>query len=117
MCHFIAPIIIYFFSRPTPSITWKKNGEPIVDGINSFTILSSFYGRRLDIDNVNKAHHQDVYSCEGDTSAGGGSILIHNISLLVEGMYNKVKGKEYIKGPQASEGEKTRAGRTAFQVK
>ncbi|XP_067024144.1 fibronectin type III domain-containing protein-like isoform X2 [Acropora muricata] len=70
--------------RPTPSITWKKNGEPIVDGINSFTILSSFYGRRLDIDKVKKADHQDVYSCEGDTSAEGGSILIHNISLLVE---------------------------------
>lgn len=51
----------------------------------------------MDIDNVNKADHEDVYSCEGDTSAEGGSILIHNISLLVEGMYNMVKGKEYIR--------------------
>ena len=52
----------------------------------------------MDIDNVNKADHQDVYSCEGDTSAEGGSILIHNISLLVEGMYNKVKGKKIHQG-------------------
>lgn len=92
LCHFSALIVIYFISRPTPSIIWKKNGRLIVDGKNSFQILRSFYGRRLDIVNVNKEDHQDVYSCEGDTFTKDGRILNHTINLVVEGKYNKVKG-------------------------
>ncbi|XP_068758738.1 fibronectin type III domain-containing protein-like isoform X1 [Montipora capricornis] len=69
--------------RPTPSIAWKKNGQLIVDGLNSMEIPISFHGRRLTIYNINKAKHEDNYTCEADVAGRNGSVLIHTVHLIV----------------------------------
>jgi len=68
--------------RPAPSITWKKNGQRIVDGQNLFEVPASFHGRRLIIKSVSRAMHQDnKYTCE---AVSNGRTLIHTIKLVVE---------------------------------
>ena len=80
--------------RPSPSITWKKNGQRIVDGQNSFEIPAPFQGRRLNINSVSRARHQDQYSCEAENALSNGQPLIHNIKLAVEGtpFFHSAKG-------------------------
>ncbi|XP_073228960.1 fibronectin type III domain-containing protein-like isoform X1 [Porites lutea] len=70
--------------RPEPSITWKKNGQQIIDGQNSFEIPASFFGRSLKIDGVNKTEHEGQYSCEAENSMSNGQPLIHTVNLVVE---------------------------------
>lgn len=73
---------------PAPNITWKKNGQQIVPGQNSFEIPSHYYGRRLTITNVNKTIHQDVYTCEAANSLSNGQPpLTRTINLEVKGIH------------------------------
>lgn len=78
-------------SRPAPSITWKKNGQLIVDKQDSFVIPTSFHERRLDIKNVTRAKHEDQYTCEAVNALSNGNPLIHTINLEVEGKYSSFK--------------------------
>ncbi|CAH3112342.1 unnamed protein product [Pocillopora meandrina] len=78
--------ILYCFAngRPAPQITWKKNGQQIVDGQNSFEVRSYFYGRRLVITNVNRESHQDNYTCEANNSRGNVDPIVRRINLEVK---------------------------------
>ena len=48
----------------------------------------SFHGRRLTIYNINKAKHEDNYTCEADVAGRNGSVLIHTVHLIVGGKHN-----------------------------
>ena len=48
----------------------------------------SFHGRRLTINNINKAKHEDNYTCEADVAGRNGSALIHTVHLIVGGKHN-----------------------------
>ena len=76
--------------RPTPQITWKKNGQQIVDGQNSFEVRSYFYGRRLVITNVNRESHQDNYTCEANNSRGNVDPIVRKINLEVKGKLSSI---------------------------
>ncbi|KAL9959374.1 hypothetical protein ACROYT_G032693 [Oculina patagonica] len=77
---------LYCFAsgRPSPTITWKKDGQEIFDDQNSFKISRSFYGRRLFIHNVNKEQHEGTYTCEAENDLNTGNPLTFNIKLNVE---------------------------------
>ncbi|KAL9959653.1 hypothetical protein ACROYT_G032993 [Oculina patagonica] len=77
---------LYCFAmgRPAPNITWKKNGREIIHGQNSFEIPKPYYGRLLNITNVDKTSHQDVYSCEAENSQNKDQPLVHRINLVVK---------------------------------
>lgn len=75
--------LIHF--RPSPTITWKKDGQEILDDQNSFKISRSFYGRRLFIHNVDKEQHEGTYTCEAENDLNTGSPLSFNITLSIEG--------------------------------
>lgn len=70
--------------RPTPEITWKKNGKRIVHGQNSYEIPRHYFGRRLVITNVNRESHQDVYTCEANNSRGNVYPIVRSINLEVK---------------------------------
>lgn len=74
--------------RPAPGIIWKKNGQQIIKGQNSFEIPDAFYGRRLDIVNVKKDDHEDTYTCEAENSENSGRPLSFTITLTVKGKNN-----------------------------
>lgn len=78
--------ILYCFAngRPTPEITWKKNGQQIVNGQNSFEIPRHYYGHRLIITIVNRESHQDVYTCEANNSRGNVYPMVRTINLEVK---------------------------------
>ena len=86
-CHVMScHIILYIITcRPPPKITWKKNGQEIINGWNSFEIPDAFYGRLLKIINVKRDLHQDVYTCEAENSQNSGNPLVYTINLNVEG--------------------------------
>ena len=71
--------------RPAPKITWKKNGQRIIQGQNSFEIPDTHHGRLLNIVNARKDLHQDKYTCEAENSVNTGNPLVYEISLNVEG--------------------------------
>ena len=73
------------FCRPTPEITWKKNGQPITREHNSIGIRLAFYGRSLYLAKANRTLHQDRYTCEAESSLYTGRPLIYTIKLLVDG--------------------------------
>ena len=76
--------------RPTPEITWKKNGQQIVNGQNSFEIPRHYYGHRLIITNVNRESHQDVYTCEANNSRGNVYPMVRTINLEVKGKLSSI---------------------------
>ncbi|PFX18218.1 Neuroglian [Stylophora pistillata] len=78
--------ILYCFvnGRPTPEITWKKNGTRIVHGQNSYEIPRHYFGHRLVITNVNRESHQDVYTCEANNSRDNDNPMVHSINLEVK---------------------------------
>ncbi|KAL9959377.1 hypothetical protein ACROYT_G032696 [Oculina patagonica] len=77
---------LYCFAvgRPAPKIIWKKNGQQIIKGRNSFEIPDAFFGRRLDIVNVKKDAHEDTYTCEAENSENSGRPNIYSMRLEVK---------------------------------
>ena len=75
---------------PTPEIKWKKNGQQIVNGQNSFEIPGYYYGHRLIITNVNRESHQDVYTCEANNSRGNVYPMVRTINLEVKGKLSSI---------------------------
>ena len=73
-----------------PTITWKiqnkdGNWQNLVHGQDNFEIASAFQGRLLNIISVKKSMHETRYRCEAENSESGGSPLVHDIQLNVEG--------------------------------
>lgn len=71
--------------RPTPKITWKKDGREITDGQNSFSIPPTFFGRRLSIESVDETNHQGVYTCEAENAMNTGNPITSKTTLTIEG--------------------------------
>ena len=71
--------------RPTPKITWKKDGRKITDGQNSFSISPSFHERRLSIESVDETNHQGVYTCEAENAMNTDNPITFKTTLTVEG--------------------------------
>ena len=71
--------------RPTPKITWKKDGRKITDGQNSFSISHTFYERRLSIESVDETNHQGVYTCEAENAMNTDNPITFKTTLTVEG--------------------------------
>ncbi|XP_068715039.1 fibronectin type III domain-containing protein-like isoform X4 [Montipora foliosa] len=72
-------------ARPFPTITWKKNGKELRDGVDFFEIPSQLEGRLLTITKVDVNMHEDIYTCQASnnqtTEIGPQE---RNISLQVE---------------------------------
>ena len=73
-----------------PTITWKiqnkdGNWKNLVHGQDNFEIASAFQGRLLNIISVKKSMHETRYRCEAENSESGGSPLVHDTQLNVEG--------------------------------
>ena len=71
--------------RPTPEITWKKDGRKITDGQNSFSISPSFHERRLSIESVDETNHQGVYTCEAKNAMNTDNPITFKTTLTIEG--------------------------------
>ena len=82
----LLPFKFLIHVRPSPTITWKKDGELIQQEESSFKISRSFYGRRLSIQNVDKELHEGTYTCEAQNDLNTENPLSFNFRLNVEGM-------------------------------
>lgn len=71
--------------RPTPKITWKKDGRKITDEQNSFIISDTFFGRRLSIESVDETNHQGVYTCEAKNAMNTDNPITFKTTLTIEG--------------------------------
>ncbi|XP_068715034.1 hemicentin-1-like [Montipora foliosa] len=72
-------------ARPYPTITWKKNGKVLQDGVDFFKIPSAFHGRLLNITKVDENMHEDIYTCQASNNQTiGTGPQEHNIDLQVE---------------------------------
>ena len=74
-----------FCNRPSPEITWKKDGQTIGSNQNSFIISRSFFGRLLFIQNIDKEEHEGTYTCEAVNDLNTQSPLSFSTNLKVEG--------------------------------
>ena len=75
-----------FFHRPFPTITWKKNGKELRDGVDFFEIPSQLEGRLLNITKVDENMHEDIYTCQASNNQTiGTGPQERNINLQVEG--------------------------------
>ncbi|XP_020621934.1 hemicentin-1-like isoform X3 [Orbicella faveolata] len=70
--------------RPSPKITWKKDGKRIRLEESSFKISQSFHGRRLSIQNVDKELHEGTYTCEAQNDLNEETPISFNFTLNVE---------------------------------
>ena len=84
------------YVRPSPTITWKKDGELIQHEESTFKISRSFYGRRLFIHNVDKEQHEGTYTCEAQNDLNTENPLSFNFRLNVEGKRNFLQPLKYI---------------------
>ena len=81
-----------FFHRPYPTITWKKNGKVLQDGVDFFKIPSPFLGRLLHITKVDENMHEDIYTCQASNNQTiGTGPQARNINLQVEGKLLNVR--------------------------
>lgn len=72
-------------ARPFPTITWKKNGKELRDGVDSFEIPSQLKGRLLNITKVDEEMHEDIYTCQASNNQTiGTGPQERNINLQVE---------------------------------
>ncbi|XP_068759668.1 fibronectin type III domain-containing protein-like [Montipora capricornis] len=55
-------------ARPFPTITWKKNGKELRDGVDFFEIPSQLEGRLLNITKVDENMHEDIYTCQASNN-------------------------------------------------
>lgn len=92
-----------FHVRPSPKITWKKDGEIIRLEESSFKISQSFYGRRLSIQNVDKELHEGTYTCEAQNDLNEENPISFNFTLNVEGTRNFLQSPQNIRIPNRSQ--------------
>ena len=64
-----------------------RNWQNLVHGQDSFEIATAFQGRLLNIISVKKNMHEIRYRCEAENSQSGGTPLVHDIQLNVEGKW------------------------------
>ncbi|XP_068759670.1 fibronectin type III domain-containing protein-like [Montipora capricornis] len=71
-------------ARPFPTITWKKSGKVLQNGIEVFQIPDALRGRLLNITKVDKNMHEGIYTCQARNNQTINGSAEVNIKLEVE---------------------------------